>query len=700
MMQNPDAAGTARHAAGWSPAMPEYGIPIITETDGTIGVGARIQDARYENTAYPAALASAASWNTSLLEELGRSVGRDARDSGFNILLSGGTNLTRDPRGGRNFEYLGEDPLLAGRLAGFYAKGAQSNHIVATIKHFAFNAYETGRTQYDVSIPRDAAMESDLLAFNIALRIGRPGAVMCAYNMVWGYYSCESKALLNDILRQQWHYPGYVMSDWGAVHNTKNSLAAGLNQESGAEFDTAIGLGGTGLLQDTPISTETQQRIAAATRDGALFRQAFYAPAQLDGNVSDDELRTLARPILYALLTNGADQPAEKRPVDRAAGYETALRAAQQGIVLLKNDKDALPLAKTIKSIAVIGGHADKGVISGGGSPTVLPFGGNAIPQKGTGIMSQPVWIPSPPLVFMRRLAPQAAISYTDEDDLKQAQSAARKADAVIIFIAQWSTEGRDRANLSLTEAQNRLIAAIARTNPHVTVVLETEGPVLMPWLDKVQAVIQAWYPGVAGGEAIAQILFGDINPSGHLPLSFPLSVDDLPRPSLPVAPPLTEGRPASFRVTYNEGADVGYRWFARTKKKLLFPFGYGLSYARFTYDHLTVKPDGTPIAKATVHNESDRDGCDVVQLYAEGQGIGKRLVGWQRVTIPAHQSQEVSIPVDLQTIARFSQGDNRWHVTPGSYQLRMAHSAADEGLKTAILLKDATFDGTENPSD
>lgn len=294
--------------------------------------------------------------------------------------------------------------------------------------------------------------------------------------------------------------------------------------------------------------------------------------------------------------------------------------------------------------------------------------------------MSQPVWIPSPPLVFMRRLAPQAAISYTDEDDLKQAQSAARKADAVIIFIAQWSTEGRDRANLSLTEAQNRLIAAIARTNPHVTVVLETEGPVLMPWLDKVQAVIQAWYPGVAGGEAIAQILFGDINPSGHLPLSFPLSVDDLPRPSLPVAPPLTEGRPASFRVTYNEGADVGYRWFARTKKKLLFPFGYGLSYARFTYDHLTVKPDGTPIAKATVHNESDRDGCDVVQLYAEGQGIGKRLVGWQRVTIPAHQSQEVSIPVDLQTIARFSQGDNRWHVTPGSYQLRMAHSAADEG--------------------
>ncbi|NVN01340.1 MULTISPECIES: glycoside hydrolase family 3 C-terminal domain-containing protein [Asaia] len=700
MMQNPAAAGDAQHAAAWSPAMPEHGIPAITETDGTIGVGARIQDSRYESTAYPAALASAASWNPALLKALGRSVGRDARDRGFNILLSGGTNLTRDPRGGRNFEYLGEDPLLVGRLAGFYARGAQSNHILATIKHFALNDYETGRTQYDVSIPREAAMESDLLAFNIALRIGKPGAVMCAYNMVWGAYSCESKPLLTDILRRQWHYPGYVMSDWGAVHSTEKSAEAGLNQESGAEIDTAIGLGGTGMLQDTPLSAETTSRIAAAIKNGTLFAQAFYAPGQLASVVSDESLRAMARPILYGLFATGAEQPIEKKPVDRAEGYKTALEAAQQGIVLLRNEKSALPLSKSIRSIAVIGGHADKGVISGGGSPTVLPFGGNAIPQKGEQIMSQQVWDPSAPLTYMRRLAPQAAISFTEETDLPKAEQAAKSADAVVLFIAQWSTEGRDRATLSLTDAQNKLIAAIARANPNVTVVLETEGPVLMPWLDQVRAVVQAWYPGSAGGEAIAQILFGDVNPSGHLPLSFPLSENDLPRPALPVAPPLTEGRPASFQIAYDEGADVGYRWFARTDRKVLFPFGHGLSYTRFTYDHFVVKAERAPSASVTIRNDGDRDGCDVVQLYAEGQGIGRRLVGWQRVSVPAHQSRDVTIPVDLQTIARFSQSDNRWHVTPGSYQLRVAHSAAEEGLTSAILLKGTTIAGTEPRSE
>lgn len=696
LMQDPSVAGEAQHSAAWSPAMPEHGIAAITETDGTIGVGARTQDARYESTAYPAALASAASWNPTLLEALGHSVGRDARDRGFNVLLSGGANLTRDPRGGRNFEYLGEDPLLAGRLAGYYTRGVQSNHIVATIKHFALNPYETGRTQYDVSIPRDAAMESDLLAFNIALHLGKPGAVMCAYNMVWGSHSCESKPLLHDILRKQWHYPGYVMSDWGAVHSTKASIEAGLNQESGAEFDTAIGFGGTAMLQASSASAAALKRIADAKTKGTLFARAFYAPAQLKQGVSDETLRTMVRPILYGLLANGAEQPIQTKPVDRDAGYKTALEAAQQGIVLLKNDKAALPLSKSLKTIAVIGGHADKGVISGGGSPTVLPFGGNAIPQKGSEIMSQQVWVPSSPLAYLKRLAPKADISFTDEADLKQAEASARKADAVVLFIAQWSTEGRDRASLSLTEAQNRLIATVAQANPNVTVVLETEGPIAMPWLDKVKAVVQAWYPGVAGGEAIAQILFGDVNPSGHLPLSFPLSVNDLPRPKLPVAPPLTEGRPESFKLIFNEGADVGYRWFARSNKEVLFPFGYGLSYSKFTYDNLVVKADDQPSAQVTVQNDSGRDGSDVVQLYAEGQGTGPRLVGWQRVDVPAHQKRDVSIPVDLQTIARFSQHDNRWHVTPGNYQLRVAPSATDKGLTGTILLKGTTIDGSK----
>ncbi|QDH16730.1 beta-glucosidase family protein [Swingsia samuiensis] len=693
MMQHPSVAGRYAQGAGWSAALSDVQIPEITETDGTIGIGARVMDERYASTAYPAALASASSWNPTLLQELGYSVGRDASNRGFNILLSGGTNLTRDPRGGRNFEYLGEDPLLVGTLAGWYTHGAQTNHILATVKHFALNDYETARTQYNVLISRKGAMESDLLAFDIALKLGKPGAVMCAYSQVWGDYTCESKVLLQDILRDQWHYHGYVMSDWGAVHSTRKAIQAGLNQESGAELDYAMSLGGSGMLQNVDLPPSTQTRIASAKANGILFRNAFFAPPQLQGVVSDDQLRGMARPILTSWFSTGVDEIRLRKPVDKKAGYQTALHAAQQGIVLLKNNSRTLPLDKKSKRIVVIGGHADVGVLSGGGSPSVLPFGGNAVPIAGENAMATQIWDPSSPLEEMRRLAPTSSISYFSEQDQEKAVQAAQTADDVVVFVPQWSLEGRDRANLSLTEEQNQLIEAVAHVNPHVTVVLETEGAVLMPWLDRVSAVVEAWYPGIAGGQAIAQILFGDVNPSGHLPLTFPLSEQELPRPELPKAPPLPlDGRPHTFPLVFNEEENVGYKWFIKTGKPVLFPFGFGLSYTHFAYSHLNVMPDEPWDINVRVKNDGERSGSDVVQVYADGNRLIKRLVGWKRVDLMGHQSTEVSIHIDPKMIAKFSEQDNQWHVVAGTYRLTAASSVNDPGITAHLIVKDMAF--------
>ena len=478
-------------SAGFIPGVPRLGVPALQETDAELGV-ANPGNIRPGDTAtaMPSDLALASSWDPSLARRQGETVGAEARARGFNVLLGGAANLVREPRGGRIFEYLSEDPLLTGVMAGALVAGAQSRHLISTIKHFALNDQETDRVVLDARIDRAAARESDLLAFEIAIEQGRPGAVMCAYNQVNGSYSCENGWLLTQVLKGDWRYPGFVMSDWGAVHSTVRSALAGLDQELGEQLDT----------------------------------QNFFdrlGPAIADGEVPQARLDDMARRILTSIFACGlAEEASASDPVDLRQSDDTALRIEREGAVLLRN-QSMLPLAADVRRILVVGAHSDRGVPSGGGSSQVIPRGGVALKEP-EGKDRAMVFDPSSPLDALRRRFPDARVDFADGRRPEEAAKAARAADAVVVFADQYLTETTDAPDLALPHGQDGLIEKVARANRRTVVVLETGGPVLMPWLDLPAAVIEAWYPGQKGGEAIAEILSGRRQPvrptAGHLP--------------------------------------------------------------------------------------------------------------------------------------------------------------------------------------
>ena len=340
----------ALDSAGYMPAIPRLGLPALQETDAGLGV-ARPDLSGKGATALPSGLATAASFDPQIAYAGGAMIGNEARRKGFNIMLAGGVDLQRDPRNGRNFEYAGEDPLLAGTIVGHALQGVQSQHVISTIKHYALNALETGRQTLTAQIDPKAARESDLLAFEIAIGIGHPGAVMCAYNRINGVYACENDWLLNQVLKHDWAYPGFVMSDWGAVHSAGKSVMAGLDQESAGEyFDTMV-------YFDQPL------RAAVAS-----------------GEVPQARIDDMVRRILRSLFAVGVmDHPSQQAPLDAVADAAVAQRTEEAGAVLLRNEHDLLPLSPTLRSIAVIGGHADRGVLTGGGSSAVMPIAGNAV---------------------------------------------------------------------------------------------------------------------------------------------------------------------------------------------------------------------------------------------------------------------------------------------------------------------------------
>ncbi len=493
-----EAVGSAGYVAG----VPRLGIPALQETDAELGV-ANPGDIRRGDTAtaMPSDLALASTWDLAVARRQGEAVGAEARAKGFNVLLGGAANLIRDPRGGRNFEYFSEDPLLTGLMAGAVIDGAQSRHIISTVKHYALNAQETDRVVLDAQIDPAEARESDLLAFEIAIERGRPGSVMCAYNQVNGVYSCENDWLLNQVLKGDWRYPGFVMSDWGAVHSTVRSALAGLDQESGEELDT--------------------QNFFADGLPQAIAR----------GEVPRARLDDMARRILTSIFACGLMDDRGSSEADMAASDETALTSEREGAVLLRNE-GLLPLSAETRKLVVIGAHADRGVPSGGGSSQVAPRGGIAFKQP-IGKNRAMIFDPAAPLDAIRRQFPRAVVDYDDGSIPERAAEAAARADAVILFVDQWMTESADAPNLRLPEGQDRLVEMVARANPRTAVVLETGGPVLMPWLNETAAVLEAWYPGEQGGEAIAEILSGAINPSGRLPVTFPDSETQLPHPKI-----------------------------------------------------------------------------------------------------------------------------------------------------------------------
>ncbi len=667
----PDGAiGSAGYVAG----IPRLGIPALQESDAGLGVANPVNvRPGDEATALPSGLAIAASFDPALAERGGAMIGAEARAKGFNVLLAGGANIARDPRNGRNFEYAAEDPLLTGMMVGAAVRGVQSNDIISTIKHYVLNAQETGRTVLSANIDEAAAREADLLAFQIAIEQGQPHAVMCGYNRVNGIYNCENKFLLGRVLKGDWGYPGFVMSDWGALHSTEAAALAGLDHESGEELDTQVFF-------------------------GAPLRQAVET-----GRVPRSRLDDMARRILRAMFASRIIDrpPASGGFIDYHAHARVAQAIAEQGLVLLRNENALLPLAKGLRRILVLGSHADRGVLSGGGSSQVIPVGGIAVPGLGPERFPGPtVYVPSSPLDAIAAEAGGAQVDYIDGSDIAAAQRRAGDADAVIIFAHQWMAEMLDRPDLSLPDDQDRLIGAVARVNPHTVVVLETGGPVRMPWLADTPAVIAAWYPGARGGEAIARILFGGVNPSGRLPITFPRDEAQLPRPKIPGDDRAAIGDAdpyrsfAPFDVNYVEGADVGYKWFDKRGEPPLYPFGHGLSYTAFALSRLTATAAGSVVTvRLDVTNAGERAGIDTPQIYLrrpDDASFPIRLVAFARVPLAPGETRQVTLAIDPRVLARFDTSANGWHIAPGRFTLHAGANARDLLLSTEVTLAEA----------
>jgi beta-glucosidase len=674
-------------SAGHIPGIPRLGVQTLRESDASLGVANQIEQRKGDTaTALPAGLATAATFNPELARIGGAMIGTEARAKTFNILLAGGVNLTRDPWNGRNFEYLGEDPLLAGVMGGEAIRGVESAHIVSTVKHFALNAQETGRHVLDARIDPVALRESDLLAFEIAIERGRPGSVMCAYNKVNGDYACENDALLNGVLKQDWDYRGWVMSDWGGVHSTEKAVKAGLDQQSGQELDKQI------FLADDLRAAVQAKRVPAARLDDMVRR------------------------ILTGVIASGLmddPTPTTPQPIDLDTHADIAQRVAEQAMVLLKNDGDILPLAKTAKRIVLIGAHADVGVLSGGGSSQVRSTGGAPVEiplaEGEAASFARMTWHASSPLNAIRAMYPDAEVTYLDGADPKAAAAAAKRADLAIVFAWQWQSEAQDVETLALPDNQDALIDAVAAANGKTLVVLETSGPVLMPWIARVPALLQAWYPGQRGGEALARILSGEVTPSGRLPMTFPVSADQAPRPmplgldNLHAAVARRKAGDttnygmsagvAPFTVKYQEGADVGYRWYAKTGARPLFPFGYGLSYTRFTYGPATISGGPKPTISFDVTNSGQRPGADVPQIYVEGaRGTPYRLAGFQKVALRPGETQRVAIALEPRTYARFDARAHRWMIDGGARRYAIGRSATETVAQGTLALTAATI--------
>jgi beta-glucosidase len=658
--------------AGYTVGIDRLGIPGIQMSDAAYGVRMSGENGRY-STALPADLASAASWDLDAAYEYGALIGRELRAQGYNMTLGGGVNITREPRNGRTFEYLGEDPILAGKMVASVMKGMQAQHVIGDIKHYALNDQESGRNAVNINIDKRAARESDLLAFEIGIEESDVAAVMCSYNRVWGDYACENKYLLNDVLKKDWKFKGFVLTDWGGAHSTVKASAAGLDHEE----------------------------------PGELFYGNDLKNAVESGKVPMSELDDHVHRILRAMFATGViDDPPVKSVVDVMGGLEIAQKIAEQSTVLLKNDHAQLPLdASKVHSIAVIGPHADVGMISGGGSAQVDPPGGNAImpPGKGNTYWQAHIWFPTSPLRSIRAKVPGASVKFNSGADPAEAASLAKSADVAIVFAYEWESEGMDLENLSLPDHQDDLIAKVAAANPHTVVVLETCNPVTMPWADQVSAIMEAWFAGSRGAEALANILFGDVNPSAKLPMTFPKSVADLPHPKI-VLPPketveadrqgwkrIAEGLPV-FQVTYNEGVKVGYKWYDAENKPVLFPFGYGLSYTTYSYSNLKVMPGKNPRVTFTVSNTGNRAGAEIAEVYASLPAAAseppKRLVGWSKVTLNGGESKEVTVEIDPKYISIFNAEQNDWQLLPGDYGFMVGGSSQDLPLKESVSLK------------
>jgi beta-glucosidase len=630
---------------GYVPGDPALCIPALTLNDGPAGIA----DTQTGTTSFPAPIAQAATWDTSLQRKLGDALGLEAYQKGINVLLAPDVNIARVPENGRNFEAFGEDPFLSGQTAAAEIQGIQQNPVIATVKHYAVNSQETGRYYVSSNLDQRTLEEIYLPPFAAAISKGRVGAVMCAYGLVNTQYDCESATLLTQLLRDQLGFRGLVMTDWNANASTALSAAAGLDLEMpGGKY---FGSGLADAVAAGAVSTETIDRMA---RDilTPMFRLGLF----------DEPAPPLSKVAFTNVSTEGHQQ--------------LAATVAEQGTVLLKDDADTLPLSlRAGDTLAVIGAPAMGDIhpyVGGGGSSYVS------------------VGSPVRPLDALTARASKigATVVSADGSDPAAAAALAAKSTVAVVFAHDQESEGVDRTTLALPAGQDQLVEQVAAANPHTIVVLDTGGPVLMPWLAQVPAVVEAWYPGQEDGTAIAAVLFGDVNPSGRLPQTFPASDMQVPASTPDQWPGSGDGQDASF----SEGIDVGYRWYDAMKQTPLFPFGFGLSYTTFTYDHLRIARTGKHATVTfTLTNTGSRAGSDVPQLYvdepAAAQEPPKQLAGYAKVFLRPHRSVRVSLSLTPRSFSYWNTTTSTWSTVPGLYRILVGESSRDIRLRGFVRL-------------
>jgi beta-glucosidase len=629
------------------PPVQRLHIPAFQITNGPAGAGPGGTHPHAKATALPSPISLASTWDTNVARQYGAIAAAEAKDIG-NVLLEAPTiNIARIPQNGRTFEGYGEDPYLTGQMSLNNIRGIQSQGVMANVKHYVANNQETDRLTVDEQVDERTLREIYLPAFERSIREGHSASVMCAYPRINGTFSCENAPLLNDLLKGEWGFRGFVISDFGAVHSTVGSAMAGLDLEM-------------------PTGSYLGEDLKAAVRSG-----------QVPMSVIDDKLvrrfRTMMEFGVFDHLPTPAAIPAQKDGVE-------SRKIASEGMVLLKNAGGLLPLYRThLKSIALIGPMATKAVTGGGGSSHVEPL------------------YTVDPLEGIRRRAGKVEVKFADGSNLARAAALARACDIAIVMVGEIDTEGRDHP-IMLDRNQDELVEAVVEANPRTIVVLKTGSAVLIPWVDKVPAILEAWYPGEEDGNAIADVLFGAVNPSGKLPITFPRKLEDLPTPS-------AEQYPGTGGVArYSEGVFVGYRHYDQEKIVPLFPFGYGLSYTAFAYRNLsttsrTFRFEGrhpkTISVDVDISNVGLVAGAEVVQLYA---GLPsnpvpqppKQLKGFQKVMLKPGESTHVRFALDAKSLSYWDTATRQWRVAPGSYHIMVGSSSRDIRLQETIEVQAA----------
>ncbi|MFA5786125.1 MAG: glycoside hydrolase family 3 C-terminal domain-containing protein [Actinomycetota bacterium] len=643
--------------AGYIEGNPDLCLPDLTLNDGPSGVA----NAQVGTTAWPTGMGRSSTWDPSLGRQFGEAIGQEAWNKGVNVMLMPAVNIGRIPMNGRNFEYMGEDPFLAGEMAVQEVKGVQASNVVATVKHYAVNNQENNRDTVSADVDDRTMHEIYLPAFEATVKQGRVGSAMCSYNRFHGIYACENPTLLNGYLKKEFGFDGWVMTDWGAQHSTVAAANAGLDME----------------MSGMPAS---------------YFADALKTAVQ-NGQVPASRLNDMVLRILRTMFRIGLfDHPvSHTTPGPSATNVSTAdhlalaRKIAEDGTVLLKNEGSILPLEGTGKTIAVIGqgaGKAASQICGGGGSSAVLGCNTSTV----TPLQA----------IEQRALASADVVIYADGSATQDAVLAATAANVAIVFGYYAASEGSDRTSLALDSDGDALIAAVAAANPNTIVVLNTGGPTLMPWLGQVKAVLEAWFPGQEDGNAIAAVLFGDAYPSGRLPQTFPKRMEDLAT-TTPEQYPGVNDKDGIPHAVYSEGVFVGYRHYDTKGIEPLFPFGFGLSYTSFRYDNLRVEPapaGSGAVAKVSVEvtNTGKRTGAEVAQLYlglpSPSSSVPqppKQLKGFDKLVLAPGETKEASFLVDERAFSYWDTKSYRWVVAPGCYQAMAGGSSRDLPLKATI---------------